>query len=142
MYHDRDSDVVVLLKKKLQAAQELLKLMKEPTDFEDEAAFSASIDKWQRLLDNVALLDGELAETARRNGAAASTQPEESALSRSTDDVIRQIQLIMIKDIEQVKMNMDFYLGEAKKLRKRKSGLMAYRINGLPSQKQRLDLRG
>jgi hypothetical protein len=39
MNHDSCADVVVLLEKRLAAAQELLKLMKESTDFEDEAFF-------------------------------------------------------------------------------------------------------
>jgi hypothetical protein len=38
-----------LLEKRLAAAQELLKLMKESTDFEDEAFFSANIDRKQGL---------------------------------------------------------------------------------------------
>ncbi len=142
MNHDSDSDIVVLLEKRLAAAQELLKLMKESADFEDEAVFSANIDMRQRLLDSVVLLDRELAETARRNGPAASGGPEESELGRKTADIIRQIQLIMLRDINQVRMNMDFYLTEAQKLRKRKRGLTAYRISDLPPQKQRLDLRG
>jgi hypothetical protein len=71
-----------------------------------------------------------------------SRRAEESELGRKTADIIRQIQLIMLRDINQVKMNMDFYLNETKKLRKQKRGLTAYRINDQSPQKQRLDLRG
>ena len=128
-----------LLEQKHQTVKELLSVMKtwdEAADYENTAAFSENMAERQRLLDQVIRIDAELKALIPQENLKSLER------SRETDELLRQIQNFMTNDIRSVQSSMDFYLGEAKKLRNGKSGLMAYASSYIPSQKQRYDLIG
>ena len=141
MNRDKEADSVSLLAQKYKAAKALLTFLKvweSAPEYDDKAAFSANMDKRQKLLDELVLLDRKLSGLSIRKDRT----PEASELKRKTDEILTQIQLAMTNDIKQVENNMNLYLSHAKKLRDGKSGLMAYKINGSDTHRQRYNLIG
>ena len=139
MDRQKVSDKGRLLEQKHQTVKALLSVMKawdEAADYENTAAFSENMAERQRLLDQVVRIDTELKTLMPSDDLKSIEQ------FRETDELLRQIERFMTRDILQVQSSMDYYLGEVKKLRNGKSGLMAYASSHIPSQKQQYDLRG
>lgn len=139
----KNTGSISLLERKHHAAEELLETMKARdlmADYDDDAALIAQIEKRQMMLEQLSQIEKELADA--RRVCPVKLRCEESELNLKTDELLRQIKLIIMCDIKEVKYKMDFCLSAINKLRKEKNGLMAYMKNGMPSQKQRYDLRG
>ncbi len=140
----KDLDIYGLRERKLHAVKALLKSMKDwdkSADYENEAVFSANMAKMQKMLDKVALIDKELTGVARQI-PVDKRSPAESELTRKTDEMLRQAQSIILRDIKQVENSMCFFLSEVKRLRQSKSGLAAYMNNGRSIRSNRFNLTG
>ena len=141
-----DPAVICLLNRKLNAIQELLRTVKdwdESADYEKEAEFSDNLDKRQKIIDEASLIERELDGIMQRKPPAGSEDlPQGPEQIRKTNEMLRQIQTIMSRDIEQVESKMAFYSQEAARLKEGKNGITAYMKNGMPARKERYDLRG
>ena len=141
-----DADVIRLNKVKYQVISELLNIMKDwekTPDYENEAAFTANLEKRQKLIDKADLINKELATIAHQKDYIKPKHTyEQLELVRKSEEMIRQIQEIHNRDIQRAESYMDQYLGLAKKIRQGKNGLAAYMKNGLPVRSKQFDLRG
>jgi hypothetical protein len=132
-----------LLGRKRYAVRELLRAMEdwdETADSHDEVLFSETIDKRQKMLETVMQIDGEMKAVAGKKGTPLSDDDAEQI--RLTDEMLRQIQARIARDIQRTRSQMEEVSREAAKFRQRKNGMKAYARNSLPSREERLDIRG
>ncbi len=132
-----------LLGRKHQAVLDLLHTVKEwdeTADPKDEVLFSENIDRRQEKLDTVMRIDEEMKAIAGRKGFLLSNSDAEQ--TRETNEALRQVQLIMDRDIQRMKNQMEEVSKEVLSLRQRKKGIAAYEKSSLFNRQERLDIRG
>lgn len=132
-----------LLGRKQQAVQELLHAMQEWDEtgaFGNEACFNQNIGECQKELDEVKRIDDTLKAFAGREDFLPSHDDAERM--RKTNEMLRQAQSVIGRYIRQITRQMAEVSQEASMLRQRKNGIDAYRNNGIPSRRERVDVRG
>jgi uncharacterized protein involved in exopolysaccharide biosynthesis len=138
-----DGEFSRLLSRKHQAVLELLQIVREwdeTADPENEILFSENVGLRQEKLDVVKHIDDEMRAVAGKKGFQLSNDDAEK--TRRTDEMLRQLQSLIDRDIQRVKNQMEEVSKEARNLRRRKNGITAYEKNSLSCPMERLDIRG